>query len=48
VPLRRVLDGDEVIADPADVTKRADCLGGILEQGLLECRAPLWGPILVS
>jgi len=34
--LRRVLDGDEMIADPADVTERAHRLGGVIQQGLFE------------
>ena len=34
--LRRVLDRDEMIADPADVAERAHGLGGIGQQGLLE------------
>ena len=34
--LRRVLDGDEMIADPADMAERAHGLGGVLQQGVPE------------
>jgi hypothetical protein len=34
--LRRVLDGDEMVADAADMTERADGLGGVLQQRLFE------------
>jgi hypothetical protein len=36
--LRRVLDGDEMVADPADMTERAHRFGGVIQQGLLESR----------
>ncbi len=38
VPLRRVLDHDEMVADAADMAERADRLGAVLEQRLLERR----------
>ncbi len=38
VPLRRVLDRDQMIADPADMAERADGLAGIRQQGLFEGR----------
>ena len=34
--LRRVLDRDEMVADPADMAERADGLAGVVEQGLFE------------
>ena len=34
--LRRVLDGDQVIADRADMAQRADRGGGVLQERLLE------------
>ena len=33
VALRRILDRDEMIADPADVAERAHGLGGVFQQG---------------
>ena len=36
--LGRVLDRDQMIADAAHMAERADGLGGVLEQGLAECR----------
>ena len=36
VALRRVLDSDQMIADPADMTERAHGLGGVIQQGLPE------------
>jgi hypothetical protein len=36
VPLRRVLDRDEMIANSAEMTKCAHRLAGVFEQGLLE------------
>ena len=38
MPLGGVLDGDQVVADPADMPERADRLGGVIQQGLLEGR----------
>jgi hypothetical protein len=38
VALRRVLDGDEVVANPADVAERAHGRAGVVEQGPPECR----------
>ena len=38
VALRRVLDRDQMIADPAHVAHRGDRLGGVLQQRLLERR----------
>ena len=35
---RRVLDRDQMVADAADMAERADRLGGILQQRLLERR----------
>ena len=34
--LRRVLDRDQMVADAADMAERADRLGGVFEQRLLE------------
>ena len=34
--LWRVLDGDEVVSDPADVAERAHGRGGVVQQSLLE------------
>ncbi len=36
--LRRILDRDQMIADPADMPKRAHGLAGVLQQGPLERR----------
>jgi hypothetical protein len=36
--LRRVLDGDKMIADPADMAERAYRPGGVVQQGLPESR----------
>jgi hypothetical protein len=55
--LRRVLDGDEVVANPADVAERAYGRAGVVQQRLPESGsvqalattcAPLCGPIRVS
>jgi len=36
--LRRVLDGDEMVADPADMTECAHRPGSVIQQGLFEGR----------
>jgi hypothetical protein len=38
MPLQRILDGDQMVADPAGMTQRGDRCGCVLEQGRLESR----------